>query len=158
LGFDPCNRSLNIQKCTETPTPKVESPLGVWGFIPSHFLSFPSFLSWLATLQAFALVTSPRLWLRQSPCYVHNSNEMIMKSPCWEALEKYSEMGVGRIIEQMWKTNLDNRAKIVILNKRLIVKMNWRHYKHPPIIPFNLNANLTSFKHHEPLFHIRHKI
>jgi hypothetical protein len=39
-------------------------PLGVWGFIPSHFLSLPSFFSWPATLQALALVASPRLGLR----------------------------------------------------------------------------------------------
>jgi hypothetical protein len=29
LGFDPCNRSLKIQKSTKTPTPKVEAPLGM---------------------------------------------------------------------------------------------------------------------------------
>jgi len=27
LGFDPCNRSLNIWEFTKTPTPKVEAPL-----------------------------------------------------------------------------------------------------------------------------------
>jgi len=43
LGFDPCNRSLNIQESTRTPTLKVEAPLGVWGFIPSHFPSLPGF-------------------------------------------------------------------------------------------------------------------
>jgi hypothetical protein len=29
LSFGPCNRSLNIRESTETPTPKVEAPLGV---------------------------------------------------------------------------------------------------------------------------------
>jgi len=29
LGFDPCNRSLNIRESTGTPTPKMEVPLGV---------------------------------------------------------------------------------------------------------------------------------
>jgi hypothetical protein len=66
LGFDPCNRSLNIRKSTETPTPKVGAPLGVWRFIPSHFLSLPGFLSWPATLQPLALVVSLRLRLRHS--------------------------------------------------------------------------------------------
>jgi hypothetical protein len=37
LGFDPCNYSINIQESTGTPTPKVEAPLGVWGFIPHTF-------------------------------------------------------------------------------------------------------------------------
>jgi hypothetical protein len=44
LGFDPCSYSLKIQESTRTPTPKVEAPLGVWGFIPSHFPSFSGFL------------------------------------------------------------------------------------------------------------------
>jgi hypothetical protein len=44
LGFDPKNCSLKIQESTKTPTPKVEAPLGVWGFIPSHFPSLPSCL------------------------------------------------------------------------------------------------------------------
>jgi len=41
MGFDPCNRSLNIQEFIETPIPKVGAHLGVWGFIPSHSLTFP---------------------------------------------------------------------------------------------------------------------
>jgi hypothetical protein len=63
LGFNLRNRSLNIRESTRTPTPKVEVPLGVWGFIPSHFLSLLGFLSWPITLQALALVTSSRLGL-----------------------------------------------------------------------------------------------
>jgi len=70
LGFDPYNRSLNIRESTGTPTPKVGVPLGVWGSIPSHSLAFlgacnmtPGLSSWPVTLQAFALITSPRLGL-----------------------------------------------------------------------------------------------
>jgi hypothetical protein len=70
LSFDPCNCSLNIRESFCTPTLKVETPLGVWGFIPSHFLSFPSFFSWPTTLQALALVASPRLGLRQYSCSI----------------------------------------------------------------------------------------
>jgi len=44
LVFDPCNCSLNIWESTKTPTPKMEAPLGMWGFIPSHFPSLPGFL------------------------------------------------------------------------------------------------------------------
>jgi hypothetical protein len=72
LSFDPCNRSLKIRESIVTPIPKVETPLGVWGFIPSHF---PTFLracgmtlglpSWPTTLQALSLVVSPKLGLRQ---------------------------------------------------------------------------------------------
>jgi hypothetical protein len=75
LSFDPCNCFLKIWKSTWTLIPKVEAPLGVWTFIPSHF---PTFLrawgvisrlpSWLATLQALALVTNPRLRLQQLGC------------------------------------------------------------------------------------------
>jgi hypothetical protein len=63
LGFDLYNHSLNIRESTWTQTPKVKAPLGVWGFIPSHLLSLLCLLSWLATLQALALVMSPRLGL-----------------------------------------------------------------------------------------------
>ncbi len=47
-------------------------PLGVWGFIPSHSFSLPrawnvtpGLPSWLALLQALALVTNPKLKLWQ---------------------------------------------------------------------------------------------
>jgi hypothetical protein len=36
MGFDHYNRSLKIQESIETITPKVETHLGVWVFIPSH--------------------------------------------------------------------------------------------------------------------------
>jgi hypothetical protein len=57
LGFDLCNCSLKIWESTETPTPKVGVPLGVWGFIPSHFLTLPR--AWDVTLG---------LSLRLPPC------------------------------------------------------------------------------------------
>ncbi len=72
MGFNPCNRSLKIRESTETPTPKVGTHLGVWGFIPSHSLTLlgawdvtPKLPSWLAPLQALALVTNLRLELWQ---------------------------------------------------------------------------------------------
>jgi hypothetical protein len=43
LGFDPYNRALKIRESTETTTLKVKAPLGLWGFIPSHFLSLLGF-------------------------------------------------------------------------------------------------------------------
>jgi hypothetical protein len=113
FGFDPCNHSQNIQKSTRTITLKMKFPLGVWGFIPSHFLSLLGFLFWPATLHALALVVSPRLRLWQSPCYVHNSNEMTMKSPCWEALRKYSRGWA-------WVGSLNKCEKIIwIIGRRL---------------------------------------
>jgi hypothetical protein len=72
LSFGPCNRLLKIRESTETPTPNVRVPLGVWGSIRSHFLALlgacgmtPELLSWPATFQPVALVASPRLGLRQ---------------------------------------------------------------------------------------------
>ncbi len=75
LNFDPYNHSLKIRKSIGTPTPKMEAPLEVWGFIPSHFPTLPGACgvtpglpSWPATLQAFASVASPRLGLQQERC------------------------------------------------------------------------------------------
>jgi len=72
LGFGPCNCFLNIRESTEIPTPNVGVPLGVWRSIPSHSLALLGACgltfrlpSWLATLQALALVASPRLRLQQ---------------------------------------------------------------------------------------------
>ncbi len=74
MGFDPWNRFLKIQKSTETPIPKVGAHLGVWGFIPSHYLAFSGawnvnsgLPSWPTPLQAIALVASPRLGIWQEP-------------------------------------------------------------------------------------------
>jgi hypothetical protein len=39
LGFDPWNHSLKIWESIKIPIPKVGTPLGVWGFIPSHSLT-----------------------------------------------------------------------------------------------------------------------
>jgi len=41
MSFDPCNHLLKIRESIGTPTPKVGIHLGVWGFIPSHFLALP---------------------------------------------------------------------------------------------------------------------
>jgi hypothetical protein len=36
MSFGPCNRLLKIMESIGTPTSKVGTHLGVWGFIPSH--------------------------------------------------------------------------------------------------------------------------
>ncbi len=43
MGFNPCNRSLNIRESVRTPTPKMGVHLGVWMSILtfSHTLGFP---------------------------------------------------------------------------------------------------------------------
>jgi hypothetical protein len=71
MGFDPCNFALKIWKSIWSPTPNMGVHLGVWVFILSPSLAFPGtqdvtlgLLSWPATLQALALVASPRLRLR----------------------------------------------------------------------------------------------
>jgi len=73
MGLDFYNRPLKIQKSIETSIPKVGAHFTVWRFIPSHSPTFPrtwnvtpELHSWLATLQALVLVTSPRLRLRQN--------------------------------------------------------------------------------------------
>ncbi len=73
MGFDPCICPLKIRESIGTPTPKMGVHLGMWGFIPSHSFAFPKawnvtprLPSWLATLQALALVASPRLGLQQN--------------------------------------------------------------------------------------------
>jgi hypothetical protein len=75
MSFDPWNYLLKIWKCIQTPTPKVGAHLGVWGFILSHFPTFPRTWNvtpelhfWPAPLQALALVVSPRLRLQQCIC------------------------------------------------------------------------------------------
>ncbi len=67
MSFDPCNCSLKIQESTGTPTPKVGVPLGVWGFVPSHFFALsgawnvtPGLPFWLAFLQALCLGCKPK--------------------------------------------------------------------------------------------------
>ncbi len=71
MGFDLCNCFLKIRESIRTPIPKMRTHLGVWVFIPSHFLTLPGawdviprLPSWLALLQALALVASPRLKLQ----------------------------------------------------------------------------------------------
>ncbi len=93
----------------------------------------------------------------RSPCHVLDFDEMTMKSPCWETWKKYSAMGMHRIFKHMGKIDPKNWAKIVILEKWLIMTPNWKHYQHPPIAPLNLDVNLTPFECHEPMFHICHE-
>jgi len=57
-------------------------------------------------------------------------------------------MGVHKILKQMEKINLENQVKIVTLEKWLIMKSNWRCYRHPLVAPPNLGENLTLLVHH----------
>ncbi len=79
MGFDPYNRFLKIRKSIGTPTFKMGIHSRVWRFIPSHSPTLlgawdviPEFPFWLAPLQTFALVTSPRLGLQQVAWELHN--------------------------------------------------------------------------------------
>jgi len=40
MSFDPYNHPLKIWRSIRTPTPKMATHLGMWGFIPSHFPTF----------------------------------------------------------------------------------------------------------------------
>jgi len=71
MTFDPYNCPLKIWESIGSPIPKMGAHLGVWGFIPSHFLTLPGVWNvihglhfWLAPLPALALVTSTGLGLR----------------------------------------------------------------------------------------------
>jgi hypothetical protein len=77
FGPHPCNPFALVAspklglRHIKTPTPKVGAHLGVWRFIPSHFLTLlgawnviPGLHSWSAPSQALALVASPRLGLQ----------------------------------------------------------------------------------------------
>jgi hypothetical protein len=88
LSFDAFNRPLKIWESTGTPTPKVELPWGVrvHSLTPSHtpgtMLCDFRLPSWFATLQTLALVTSPRLGLRQHLTYFlqipHPQHQMLL--------------------------------------------------------------------------------
>jgi hypothetical protein len=73
MSFDLCNCPLKIWESIKIPISKVGAHLGVCGFIPSHFPTLPGtwnvifkLHSWLAPLQALALVVSPKLGLWQT--------------------------------------------------------------------------------------------
>jgi hypothetical protein len=72
LRFDPSNRSLKFQESTGTPSPNLGVILGVWRFTPSHSPTLPGVSDVTPGLplgphpcNPFALVTSPKLGLRQ---------------------------------------------------------------------------------------------
>jgi hypothetical protein len=66
-------------------------------------------------------------------------------------------VGVCKIVEQMGRANPNNWMKTVTFEKWLTMTPNWRCYKHPPIAPPNLGADLTSLKCYKPLFYTWHK-
>jgi hypothetical protein len=76
IGFDPWSCPLKVRESLGTLTPKVGVHLGVWGFILSHSLALSGawdvtlrLPSWPETLQAFALVVSPRPGLQHKFIY-----------------------------------------------------------------------------------------
>jgi hypothetical protein len=66
-------------------------------------------------------------------------------------------MGVHKIVEQIGKVDPKNWVKIITPKKWLIMTLNWKCYRHPPIAPSNLGVSLTSLERHEPLLHTHHK-
>jgi len=93
LSFDLCNCFLKVWKSIGTPTPKVKAPLEAWGFIHSHFSTLPGACnviprlpSWLATLQALALVASPRLGLQQCISKPYNFDNKNYDERLWQVI------------------------------------------------------------------------
>jgi hypothetical protein len=77
LGFDPCNRFLNIRESNSQSGSSFGSVR-----VHSLTLSFtPTLPSWLATLQALALVVSPRLQLQHQWPMTSNNNMMQTSLP-----------------------------------------------------------------------------
>jgi hypothetical protein len=92
MSFDPYNHSLKIQEFTGTLIPKVGVHLGVWGFIPSHFLALPK--TWNVT---HGFILGPHLhkplpwsWAQGQGCdkYIIGTRELIWKNPMNEKLSK----------------------------------------------------------------------
>jgi hypothetical protein len=78
MGFDPYICPLKIREFIGILTPKMGVHFGVWGFIPYHSFAPPRIWdvtlglpSWPATLQALALIASPRLRLWHHPFNMH---------------------------------------------------------------------------------------
>jgi hypothetical protein len=63
MTFDPYNRPLKIQESIGTLTPKVGAHLGVWGFIPSHFLALPGAGNVIPGLSLGPCLCKPWPWL-----------------------------------------------------------------------------------------------
>jgi hypothetical protein len=66
----------------------------------------------------------------------------------WACMNSFKKMG---------KFNPKNQMKTITLGKWLAMLPNRRHYEHPFVAPPNLDVNLTSLKHNEPLSHAHHE-
>ncbi len=130
MKFDPCNYFLKIQKSIEVPTPKVGAHLGVSRFIPSHspILSItwnviPRLHSWLAPLQAFALVTSLRLGLWQlGTFHIFSFRRIIETFPfptisCVELSQRYTNFFSPHFVyvtKHLWSNAICSIAPVLI--------------------------------------------
>jgi len=74
MGFDPCNRSLKIQKSIGTPIPKVGAHLEMWRFIPSHFPTLSGARNMIFGLSLLARTFS-------SPCFGHEPKVRVATIP-----------------------------------------------------------------------------
>ncbi len=146
MNFGPYNRPLKIWKSTVTPTPKVGVHLGVWGLIPSHFPTLPrawnvtfGFHFWPAPLPALALITSPRLKLRQFVWHTYG---------CIEISYMY--------VVYIWCVNIFITHKNYIYNiLDFKIKRMWMIYSLPlkPICFFQIHINMFSIHYLlQPLF------
>jgi hypothetical protein len=62
MRFDSYNRPLKIRESIETPTPKVGTHLGVWGFM-SHSPTFPGAWNVIPRLTLGPHLCKPLRWL-----------------------------------------------------------------------------------------------
>jgi hypothetical protein len=88
--------------------------LGVWGFIPSHSPTLPrawnvtpGLQSWLAPLQALAMVVSPRLGLRH-----------------WETLECNYFVSVGGFKSWIWQVySIESHGGVMIVTCEMTIRL-----------------------------------
>jgi hypothetical protein len=94
------------------------------------------------------------------PYHVLNFQQNDYEIPMLRSLKKihWGIMWVGLLNKWEKMIQITKWRKIITLDKWLIATINQKGYKHPLVAPLNLNVNLTSFKHCESLFHIRHKM
>jgi hypothetical protein len=126
MGYDPWNFSMKLQESIETPTPKMGTHLGVWGFVPSHSPALPRawdvtprLPSWHALLQSLTLDTNPRLRLQQfgwmKNIRMHSSHWWIVTTSIWTYKSEAIMKGMGCLKK---KINVKTTSCLKQKNKR----------------------------------------
>jgi len=95
MNFDSYHRLLKVWKSIRTPTPKMGVHLGMWGFIPSHFLAFlgawnvtPKLHSWPTSFASPCLGHKPKFSIVTHVTFLHFKRSMSsLTLPLWSQFE-----------------------------------------------------------------------